>query len=81
MTSHRFFISQPLQLDKELVLEAAVSRHINLSLRLSIGANITPTLQKIAHLKIHLLWGEPIFNVTLLNKAAVLTPPLASEKK
>ncbi len=41
MTSHRFFISQPLQLDKELVLEAAVSRHINRSLRLSIGANIT----------------------------------------
>jgi 16S rRNA (uracil1498-N3)-methyltransferase len=41
MTRHRFFVSQPLELNKELALESAVSRHINLSLRLGIGEYIT----------------------------------------
>ena len=41
MNSRRFFISHPLQLNQELALEAAVSRHISLSLRIGIGDTIT----------------------------------------
>jgi 16S rRNA (uracil1498-N3)-methyltransferase len=41
MTSHRFFISQQLLLNDELVLEPAVSRHINSSLRMIVGESIT----------------------------------------
>lgn len=41
MTSHRFFVPQPLQLNDELALETAVSRHISSSLRIGIGETIT----------------------------------------
>jgi 16S rRNA (uracil1498-N3)-methyltransferase len=41
MSSHRFFISQPLKPNDELALDTAVSRHISLSLRIRIGESIT----------------------------------------
>jgi 16S rRNA (uracil1498-N3)-methyltransferase len=41
MIQHRFFVAQPLQINTELVLEQAVSRHIQSALRMNTGDLIT----------------------------------------